>query len=73
VTSYYEGDTDALADLVTRGTIGIKSVAPGQREVVSAFLEHRRVTRTLARIAEDKGRALGHTKPDKDSNAWSNS
>jgi len=66
----YTGDAVALADLLTGGRLRLDQLDPTVRVEVVALVSHRRVTRTLARMAEDAERAATHVAPCRDANAW---
>jgi hypothetical protein len=70
VTRTYAGDAVALADLLLSGRLRLDQLAPTVRAEVVALVSHRRVTRTLARIAEDAERAAAHVTPPRDVSAW---
>jgi len=66
----YTGDAVALADLLTGGRLRLDQLDHAVRAEVVALVSHRRVTRTLARMAEDAERAAAHVAPSRDANAW---
>ena len=70
MTRTYTGDAVALADLLSSGRLRLDQLAPTVRAEVVALVSHRRVTRTLARIAEDAERAAAHVTPSGDRSAW---
>ena len=70
MTRTYTGDAVALADLLSSGRLRLDQLAPTVRAEVVALVSHRRVTRTLARIAEDAERAAAHVTPSRDVSAW---
>ena len=70
MTRTYTGDAVALADLLTGGRLRLDQIDPTVRAEVVALVSHRRVTRTLARIAEDAERAAAHVTPPRDVSAW---
>ena len=70
MTRTYAGDAVALADLLTSGRLRLDQLEHAVRAEVVALVSHRRVTQTLARIAEDAERAAAHVTPSGDRSAW---
>ena len=70
MTRTYAGDAVALADLLSSGRLRLDQLDHAVRAEVVACVSHRRVTRTLARIAEDAERAAAHVTPSGDRSAW---
>ena len=70
MTRTYTGDAVALADLLTGGRLRLDQLDHAVRAEVVALVSHRRVTRTLARMAEDAERAAAHVTPPRDVSAW---
>ena len=70
MTRTYTGDAVALADLLSSGRLRLDQLEHAVRAEVVALVSHRRVTRTLARIAEDAERAAAHVTPSGERSAW---